>query len=148
MLFGQFRTSFDNQGRLTLPDHFRELLSVGAVLTQGFDRNLLVLPRESFQDLYQRIRTMNLADPSARLLLRMILGTACEVETDKSGRVTVPENLREFAGLDGSEAVLVGQGDFLEIWAPALWRKQEIRLQDAEANAERFIQLNVAASQP
>jgi MraZ protein len=147
MLFGQFRITFDNQGRLTFPARFRELLSDGAVLTQGFDRNLLVLTKQSFQELYQRIRTMNLADPSARLLQRMILGTAFEIETDESGSITVPENLREFADLEESEVVLVGQGDFLEIWAPALWRKQEIRLQDAEANAERFIQLNVAASQ-
>jgi MraZ protein len=146
MFFGQYHTSLNDQGQLALPAHFRQALTGGAIVTQGFDRNLLVLPVEAFQGIFQRIKTVNLANPSARLLLRMFLGSASEAALDEGGNISIPENLREFANLDESEVVMVGQGDYCEVWAPALWHKQEIRLQDAEANAERFVLLDVVVS--
>jgi MraZ protein len=86
---------------------------------------------------------MNLADPLARLLLRMILGAASELEMDEAGCIFVPQNLREFANLNG-EAVLVGQGDYFEVWSPAHWHEQETQLQDAETNSQRFVMLDLA----
>jgi MraZ protein len=76
------------------------------------------------------------------MLLRMLLGTASELEIDATGSITVPQALRDFAGLE-TEAVLVGQGRYFEVWTPALWQKQTLRLQDAEANAERFAGLMI-----
>jgi MraZ protein len=142
MFLGQHHFSFDEDNRLTVPARFSDLLSQGAFITQGFDRNLLVLTADAFQAIYARFSAMNIADPLARLLLRMILGTACELEIDASGQIVVPQGLREFAGLE-KEAVLVGQGKYFEIWTPALWQKQELRMQDAEANANRFAALVV-----
>ena len=143
LFIGQYHHSFDDGNRLTLPAHFRELLSGGGFITQGFDRNLWVLTAAAFQEVYQRVMKMNLADPLARLLLRMVLGNASHLEMDQSGRILIPQNLQQFANLN-SEAVLVGQGDYFEVWAPALWQKQEAQLQDAEANVGRFAELDVA----
>jgi MraZ protein len=143
MFLGQHQYSIESDNRLTVPPSFQDLLGKGAYITQGFDRNLLVLTADSFHTLYERFTAMNIADPLARLLLRMILGTASEIEIDETGHLIVPQKLREFAGLDG-EAVLVGQGKYIEVWSPALWQKQEIRLQDAEANADRFAGLVLA----
>ncbi len=140
MFFGQHHHAFDAGDRLPVPPRYSEQLSRGAYITQGFDRNLLVLTAETFQSICERFTAMNMADPLARLLLRMILGTAAELEFDESGRMIVPQKLREFAGLD-EDAILVGQGRYIELWTPALWQKQEIRLQDAEANADRFAAL-------
>jgi MraZ protein len=142
MFLGQYHCSLDDRSLLTIPPHFRDVLSPGAFVTQGFDRNIMVLTIEAFQEIYQRVVAMNIADPLARLLLRMILGNASEVEMDESGHIIVPKNLGDFANLE-NEAVLVGLGDYFEIWAPAVWHKQEIRLQDAEANADRFAVLEV-----
>jgi MraZ protein len=143
MFIGQYHHAINDKSRLTIPAGFRELLLGGAFVTQGFDRNLWVLTAEAFQEIYQRVMAMNLADPLARLLLRMILGTASELEMDEAGCILVPQNLREYANLDG-EAILVGQGDYFEVWAPAHWHEQEAQLQDAEANAQRFVMLNLA----
>jgi len=57
--------------------------------------------------------------------------------------VVLPGPLREFANLAG-EAVLIGLGDYFEVWAPALWSQQEANLQDAEANGMRFATLDLA----
>jgi len=143
LFLGQYRYSFDDKDRLMIPARFRALLADGAFVTQGFDRNLVILPPGAFQQFYQLIMALNIADPLARSLHRMVLGNAAELEMDKSGRVILPRNLREFANLTG-EAALIGQGDYLEIWAPALWAQQEADLQNAEANTIRFASLNLA----
>ncbi len=143
MFLGQHQQPFDSNARLAVPAQFRDQLARGAYITQGFDRNLLVLTADSFQALVERFTAMNIADPLARLLLRMILGTASELEIDETGHFLVPQKLRDFAGLE-NEAILIGQGKYIEVWSPALWQKQEIRLQDAEANADRFAGLVVA----
>jgi MraZ protein len=143
MFIGQYHRAINDESRLTIPAGFRERLSGGAFVTQGFDRNLWVLTAQAFQEIYRRVTAMNLADPLARLLLRMILGAASELEMDEAGSIFVPQNLREFANLNG-EAVLVGQGDYFEVWSPAHWHEQETQLQDAETNSQRFVMLDLA----
>ena len=143
MFFGQYRYTFDDSERLTIPSRFRDVFFEGAFVTQGFDRNLIILTPGVFQEIYQLIMTLNVADPLARFLQRMILGNATELLIDEAGRVALPEHLRKFAELSG-EAVLVGLGDYFEIWAPALWSQQETTLRDADANSSRFASLNLA----
>ena len=92
-----------------IPARFRELLEGGAYVTQGFDRCLMVMTEPYFQQVYDNVNTMNLADPNARLLRRLIFANAYPVEVDKVGRVLVPQNLRLFAGLDG-EAIISRSG--------------------------------------
>ncbi|HVN54072.1 MAG TPA: division/cell wall cluster transcriptional repressor MraZ [Anaerolineaceae bacterium] len=142
MFLGQYVHSFDDKSRLTVPARYRELIADGAFVVQGLDRNLMVLTPAAFEIIYQRIMAMNLTDPTARLLRRVILGNASQLDVDKSGRILIPQQLREFAGLDG-EAVLVGQGDYFEIWAPKLWQQQVNQVQDAEANTQRFAALDL-----
>jgi MraZ protein len=142
MFLGQYAHSFDDKNRLTVPAKYRELISDGAYVVQGLDRNLMVLTPAAFEIIYQRTMAMNLTDPTARLLRRVILGNASQLDVDKSGRILIPQQLREFAGLDG-EAVLVGQGDYFEIWAPKLWQQQVNQVQDAEANTQRFAALDL-----
>ena len=142
MFLGQHSYSFEDTNRLTVPSAFRDELAGGAFITQGFDRNLWVLTVEAFQAVYARFGALNIADPLARLLLRMVLGSAVELKIDESGHMLIPQELRDFAGL-GKEAVLVGQGKYFEIWAPASWQQQELALQDTEANAGRFARLAI-----
>ncbi len=142
MFVGQYNHSFDEKGRLTVPARFREMLAEGAYATQGFDRNLMVLTNTAFQLLFEHINAMKITDPMARLLRRMIIGKAFQIDIDKSGRILLPQYLREYATLQ-EEAILVGQGNYFEIWTPALWQEQEAKLQDAETNAQRFSTLNV-----
>lgn len=145
MFLGQHHLTLDKDARIPVPSRFSGPLSEGGVITQGFDRNLWILPAAKFQLLCQRISAMNIADPKARLLLRLLLGQACELVTDESGGIQIPRNLREYAELD-KEIVLVGQGDYFEIWDTAQWQNQEIQLGDAEANSERFAHLAIAFS--
>src|SRR6202142_3153896 len=120
MFLGQYQHNLDEKGRLMVPARFRELLDGGAYITQGFDRCLMVMTSLYFKQVYDSINAMNMADPNARLLRRLIFANAYPVETDKVGRILVPQNLRTFANLEG-EAIVAGQGDYFEIWTPAAW---------------------------
>jgi len=142
MFFGQYSLSLDAQRRLVLPAGFRSLLGEGAFAFQGFERNLIVLPQAAFETICHQAGSWSITDPSARLLLRMTLGTAVALTLDVEGRITLPGDLCAFAALE-REVVLLGQGRYFEIWAPALWNVQKLRLQDAEANAGRFATLHL-----
>lgn len=142
MFLNQYQHSFDDKGRLTIPSKFRELPAEGAFVVQGLDRNLMVLPPAVFQTLYDRLMNMNLADPTARLLRRIIIGNAQQVTPDGSSRILLSQNLKEYAELNAN-VVFVGQGDYFEIWSPDLWKEQEVQLFDAETNAQRFAALDL-----
>jgi len=144
MFLGQFQHNLDDKGRLMIPARFRELLEGGAFITQGFDKCLMVMTETYFKQVYERIEAMNLADPTARLLRRLILSNAYPVEADKVGRVLVPQNLRTFLGIESGELIVAGQGEYFEVWTPALWSEQMTQLQDTEANNQRFATLDLS----
>ncbi|CAG0977433.1 Transcriptional regulator MraZ [Anaerolineales bacterium] len=144
MFLGQFQHNLDDKGRLMIPSRYRDLLEGGAFITQGFDKCLMVMNESYFKQVYERIEAMNLADPTARLLRRLILSNAYPVEPDKVGRILVPQNLRAFLGIENGELVVAGQGDYFEVWTPALWQEQMAQLQDTEANNQRFSTLDLS----
>lgn len=137
MFLGQYRHNLDSKDRLTVPARFRELLQNGAYVMQGFDRNLMILTEDAFQAISQRIKHTSVTDPDSRLLRRLIYSTADRVDLDKGGRILIPLFLRQWANLSG-EVILVGMGDFFEIWSPETWAVQHSLLEDADANAQRF----------
>ncbi len=145
MFLGQYQHSLDDKGRLTIPAVFRDALGEGAFVSQGFDRNLMVMTAAYFQEVYDRINALSITDPAARLLRRLVLSNAYQVEVDKAGRILLPQSLRQFLSLNG-EAIAVGQGEYFEIWSPTDWKLQMQTLQDADANASRFQALDLSSS--
>jgi MraZ protein len=144
MFLGQFQHNLDDKGRLMIPARFRELLEGGAFITQGFDKCLMVMTEAYFKQVYERIEAMNLADPTARMLRRLILSNAYPVEVDKVGRILVPQNLRAFLEITSGELVLAGQGEYFEVWTPGIWGEQMALLHDTEANNARFSTLDLS----
>lgn len=144
MFLGQFQHNLDEKGRLMIPAPFRQTLESGAYITQGFDRCLMVMTESYFQEVYARINAMNLADPTARMLRRLILSNAYAIELDKVGRILIPQNLRQFINFDG-EAVVAGQGEYFEVWTPTDWNAQMNEIQNTEANNQRFSTLDLSS---
>ena len=143
MFLGQYQHNLDDKGRLMIPARYRELLAAGAFIAQGFDNCLMVMTEVYFQQVYDRINAMNLADGTARLLRRLILSSAYPVEVDKVGRILVPQNLRQVIMLE-NEAIVAGQGEYFEVWTPAAWNDQLAQLQDIETNNQRFAALDLS----
>jgi MraZ protein len=145
MFLGEYRHSIDNKDRLTIPARYRELLDEGAYILRGLDNNLMVLTTKAFEAISKRIFQMSMTDPLARKLRRLIIGSASRVEIDKVGRILIPEFLCQKAGIScEQEAVLVGQGNYFEIWSSEEWALQQQALDEAEANNERFKVLDLS----
>lgn len=142
MFLGRYDHNIDEKGRLTIPARFRELLENGAYVTQGFDRNLMVLTAPSFDHISERVSQLSMTDPVARQLKRLIFSSAERSDIDRAGRMLLPQFLRDGARLNGS-AIIIGAGDYFEIWSPELWSEQNEILQDAESNAQRFAALDL-----
>ncbi len=145
LFLGKFSRTLDTNSQFSVPPAFRGSLARGAYVTQGFDRNLQVLTSEAFQGIYRTIVSLNIANPVARLLLRLILGTAQQSTVDTNGDLSIPEELRQFANLN-QDIFLIGQGEYFEIWSPDQWDQQEAQLHDAEANSGRFAALTISAA--
>jgi len=143
LFLGHYFSQLKRSNQISIPSNWRRLISGRVYLTQGFDQNLLILGEDSFHEIYRRVTSLNIADPLVRLFSRMFLGKASFVEVDRKGAISLPVNLMEYANLE-SEIVIVGQGEYLEVWSPELWRQQQSEINDAQANAQRFSTFTIA----
>ncbi len=143
MFLGQFRHNLDSKFRLTIPSRYRELLGNGAYVLQGFDGNLMVYTTADFEAIAQNANQMSETSPETRLLKRLLFATAVWVEVDNSGRILLPEFLRQAVEI-GNEVVLAGVNDHFEIWSPEGWAGQMAKLLDTDANAQRFAALHIS----
>ena len=137
LFLGHYTGEIKQNNRLTLPTGFHGLIADGVYVAQGFDRNLLVLTKSTFEGLYQHVTSLNIADPLARLFLRMFLGSATFMQVGTDGMLSIPDGLVRFANLT-NQVVLVGQGDYFELWSTDQWEDQKAQLNDFQANAQRF----------
>lgn len=145
MFLGRYSHNLDDKGRLSVPARFRELLApVGAYVIQGFDHNLIVLPSVMFDELSEKVSRMSLTRPDARQLRRLLYSTANRVEIDKAGRMLIPQFLRQLADLNDG-VVIVGNGDYFELWSPESWEQLNQELLDPQATANRFADLLLAS---
>jgi len=142
VFLGKRTIKFEEQTRFQAPADYNKDLASGLFMIQGFDRNLMVFSVKAFDGIYQSISSQNIADPQVRMLLRLILGTAHKLEINEQGFVSIPPTLQEYANLNGT-VLLIGQGDFFEIWEPTSWEKQETQLKDSDTNSTRFSSLVV-----
>jgi MraZ protein len=123
---GEFESTLDAKGRFLLPAGLKKQLPEGEntrfVINRGFEKCLTLYPRQSWEPLYARISALNDFDPKVREFRRFFLNGAMEVELDSAGRLLLPPNLKEYAGLE-KDIVLASAVDKVEIWSADNYRK-------------------------
>jgi MraZ protein len=143
MFLGEFAHNIDDKGRLTIPARFRDELEGGVVVTRGLDNCLWALSRAEWEILADKISALPITNPVARSFSRLMFGSAVDSIPDRQGRVLLPQNLREYAGIE-SESIIVGMKNRLEIWSPERWNAQMDRLiGDPEAFAAQMQDLGI-----
>jgi MraZ protein len=134
---GSYPLRLDEKGRLALPVRFREQVADGMVIKKGQERCIYGLTMGRVAEQSQAAASMAPADTAeARMRARMSFGSMVEVEPDKTGRITIPANLRQYAGLD-RDVVVVGVDTRFEIWDAATWdtyvAEQEAKFAEMES---------------
>jgi MraZ protein len=143
MFLGTYEHTIDEKGRMTIPVRFRELIIDGAYVTLGIDHNLLVLTNDAFNKLSERINAMSITNSTARDLRRLMFANAVQIETDKAGRIIIPNFLRAKVQLE-SQAIVIGAGIYFEIWSPQIWSPKSENILNSEINNQRFETLDLS----
>lgn len=117
-LMGTYEHTMDAKGRMAFPTKLRERLGVSFIVTIGLDGCLYVYSNEDWDIFTEKLQTLTGAKAKAA---KMLIVNACVVEPDKQGRILVPQNLREYAGLDHDVTVL-GVINRAEIWDAAKFK--------------------------
>jgi MraZ protein len=116
---GEFEATLDSKGRFLLPAGFKRQIPEGEstrfVVNRGFEKCLSLYPMSSWQPLYDQISTLNDFDPKVREFRRFFLNGAIIVEPDAAGRLLIPQNLKDYAGLS-KDIVLAAAVNKIEIW--------------------------------
>jgi MraZ protein len=119
----------DGKGRIALPARLRHKLRDagihGLVLTT-FDGSLKLYPPEYFRaHVEEPIARMDPFDAQVQILHHAILAGATDCPVDKQGRLRIPAELREEAGLEaGCEVVLISMLDWIEIFEKRAWQER------------------------
>lgn len=118
----------DAKGRMALPGRNRETLMVASegrlvVTIDMREPCLLAYPSTEWETVQAKLESLSNINPQARLLQRLLIGHATDLELDSAGRLLLPAMLREFAGLE-KKLVLIGQGNKIEIWAAERWQNR------------------------
>ncbi len=126
---------------MAIPARLRDPFADGTVTAWWLDECLVVVPRLEWPSFIEgTFGRMSVLDDDQRELSRFLLAGAFEQETlDKQGRVVVPAELREHAGLDGKVKVL-GVGSYLELWDPGRLTERFERLK-SDGVAQRAARL-------
>ena len=141
MFMGEYNHTIDAKGRLIIPSKFRDTLGDEFVVTKGLDGCLFVYDNAEWSAFEEKLKSLPLTNKDARQFVRFFLAGATLAEVDKQGRILVPSNLREFAGLE-KEVVLVGVASRVEIWSKARW-EDAASYDDVEEIAEHMAELGL-----
>ncbi|MGE0114804.1 MAG: division/cell wall cluster transcriptional repressor MraZ [Steroidobacteraceae bacterium] len=128
MFRGENKVTLDAKGRLAMPTRYRDSIvedAAGRLVAtiDHADRCLLLYMLPDWEEIERKLSKLPALNPVARSLQRLMIGHATDVELDSHGRVLIPPNLREYAGLT-RDVVLSGQGTRFELWDEALWVAQ------------------------
>ena len=135
MFLGTYTPRLDDKGRLFLPAKFRDELAGGVVITRGQERCLFVFTRADFVAKAEELQSASLTSRAARDYSRMFFSSASDEIPDKQGRVTLPQPLRQYAGLT-KDCVVIGANTRLEIWDAAAWATYEAEQEPAFADQD------------
>ena len=141
MFMGEYNHTIDTKGRLIVPAKFREQLGEAFVITKGNDGCLAIYTNEAWETFLGKI-SMLPNTKNTRKYVREFVSSAENVETDKQGRILVPQGLREYAELD-KDVVLAGVIDKIEVWNKQRW-DDETDCDDIDDIAEQMAELGLS----
>ena len=141
MFMGEYNHTVDEKGRLIIPVKFRDELGSEFVVTKGLDGCLFAYDLTEWRVLEEKLRALPLTNKDARAFARFMLAGAASVEIDKQGRILLPQDLRNFAGLE-KDVVLIGVASRIEIWNKEKWEDASYDA-DAEELAEKMENLGI-----
>ena len=134
---GEGRHKVDAKGRVSIPATFRRVLEAGDPdWTEGLNPNLVIVygdhrrksldcyTIEAIDEIDAKIAALPRGGIERQVLQRLYHGQSFPTSVDETGRLVLPQKLREKIGLDG-EAFFIAAGDTFQIWKPETYDSEE-----------------------
>jgi len=143
-LIGEYECKLDTKGRMAVPVALKRQLpdieSEGLVVNRGFEKHLVIYPRAEWNKIQKQLARLNQFQARNRDFVRKFMSGATELALDSAGRVLLPKNLLEYAGVD-SDLVLVCNLEKVELWSKAKYeeRLNAISEEDFSEMAEQLM---------
>lgn len=120
-IFGSREVTIDDRGRFVLPAPYRKLLLKDGnriIITKGLGLCLQIYSLGEHNRFYDLLTKTT----ENRSILRFLLGSAVDLAVHEDGRIVIPDELKKYAGVE-SKAIVIGNGNKLEIWSPEEHKK-------------------------
>lgn len=126
---GNFEMKITKSYRSVLPAEFRIFLDKGAIITKGFESAFIIIPQQNWQKLIEPISNTSFLQSSIRDTTRYIVANSYLLDFDDQGRFIIPLPLRKhFSEMNiqvPGKLVFAGMLDYIEVWAPDIWEKNQ-----------------------
>jgi MraZ protein len=125
---GQHEHSLDAKDRLTIPARWRGQLADGVVLFADLDPCVSIYPPPAYERMSERyLGSLSPFSRDARMMKRRFHASSSDESLDSAGRVRLPRQMIERAGLAGA-CVVVGVDDHVEVWSPERWAAEQAEI--------------------
>ncbi len=123
-LLGEYECSIDAKGRVRLPStllrQFGGNGSLSFVLNRGFEKCLMLYPRDVWDKKTAEVNQLNLYNTKQRNFVRYFYRGASPVTLDSADRFLLPKTLQEYAGIE-KEVILFAYNEQIEIWSKSYY---------------------------
>jgi MraZ protein len=116
---GEYECKIDAKGRVRIPSSLVQQIpkiDLGFVLNRGFEKHLILYPKEVWDTKTTEIDRLNIYNKTHRQAIRYFYRGATEVSLDANDRLLIPKPLSDYAEI-GNELVLFAYQDRIEFWA-------------------------------
>ena len=144
LLTGEYNNAIDDKGRLSFPGKLRTALNQNVVIiTKGSGRCLWLFTPDEWEIFQGKLMDgASMLKEKNQRVLRQLIAPAQEVEFDKNGRLSIPQSLREYAGLS-KECTVLGIAKYVEIWDAEAYKEYLSASEDAfKEAAEEFTDIS------
>lgn len=143
MLIGEYIHTMDEKKRISLPVKFRKSLGRQVVLTHGLDSCLFLFTIGEWKKIGEKLSSMSFLQADNRSFNRYIFGGAQIVDVDNSGRILIPDHLKDRAKFD-QKVVFIGVSDRVELWNETAWNDYKGKVEaEADQLAEKLSHIGV-----
>lgn len=117
LLTGEYNNTIDDKGRVSFPSKLRLVVNQNVVIiTKGLDTCLWLFTIEEWENFSSKIMSNASMMKRKNLdIIRHFIAPAQQIEFDKSGRLSIPQSLRDYAKLS-KDCTILGVAKYIELW--------------------------------
>ncbi len=139
MLTGKYSHSLDQKNRIIIPSKLKDQLGDTITILRGSDKCLTLYSAEESEMYAKKISEM--PKTKVRELTRYLYSHSLEVQPDSQGRVMLPSEMLEYAGIT-KNVITIGCGRYAEIWSEEIWNEQHLD-EEPENFTEMLLELGL-----